>query len=73
MRQWTEAERLRQAELIKQWQPWQHSTGATTAHGKAKAKMNALKHGAYSEEMRMMMQRLREQREALQEMQDFLP
>jgi hypothetical protein len=67
MRQWTEAERAKQAELIRSWQPWQHSTGATTAHGKAKAKMNALKHGAYSEEMRMMMQALREQRDSLKE------
>ncbi len=58
MRQWTAEERLKQAELIKNWQPWQHSTGATTAHGKAKASRNALKHGAYSQEMRQISQLL---------------
>ena len=68
MRQWTEAERLRQAELIKNWQPWRNSTGATTAQGKAKASRNAFKHGAYSADMRMMMQALREQKDAIREM-----
>ncbi len=35
MRQWTTQERQRQAQLIKQWQTWQHSTGARTIEGKA--------------------------------------
>ena len=68
MRQWTEAERATQAKLIRQWQPWQNSTGATTAQGKAKASRNAVKHGAYSADMRMMMQALREQKDAIREM-----
>ena len=37
--------RQRQAELIKQWQPWQHSTGARTLEGKAIASRNAYKGG----------------------------
>lgn len=45
MRQWTQAERQRQAELIRQWQPWKHSTGAKTPEGKAKSSRNAFKGG----------------------------
>jgi hypothetical protein len=60
MRHWTQEERAKQAELIKNWQPWKHSTGATTTAGKDKAKMNALKHGAYSNEMKQLNQLLKE-------------
>ena len=45
MRKWTTQERQRQAELVKQWQPWQHSTGARTIEGKAIASRNAFKGG----------------------------
>lgn len=37
--------RQRQAQLIKQWKPWQHSTGAKTIDGKAKVSRNAFKGG----------------------------
>ena len=47
MRQWTEAERQRQAQLIRSWAPWSRSTGPKTFQGKAKSKMNAYKHGEY--------------------------
>jgi hypothetical protein len=43
MRQWTQAERQRQAKMIRQWKPWKHSTGAKTLEGKERSKMNALK------------------------------
>jgi hypothetical protein len=45
MRHWTPEERLRQAELIKNWQPWKQSTGAKTPEGKARSSQNAYKHG----------------------------
>ena len=45
MRRWTTAERQRQAQLIEQWQPWQHSTGARTIGDKAVALRNAFKGG----------------------------
>lgn len=38
---WTPERRQRQAQIIHNWQPWQHSTGATTPDGKQRAKMNA--------------------------------
>jgi hypothetical protein len=45
MRQWTEEERLRQSQLIRNWRPWEQSTGAKTEEGRAISKMNAYKHG----------------------------
>lgn len=45
MRHWTPEERAKQRDLIKNWQPWQRSTGPKTAEGQQRSKMNALKHG----------------------------
>ena len=42
---WTEERKQKQRELIQSWKPWEKSTGAKTAQGKAKSKMNAYKHG----------------------------
>lgn len=47
MRNWTPAERQRQAELIRTWKPWSQSTGAKTAEGKAISTQNALQHCLY--------------------------
>ena len=66
MRQWTTQERQRQAELIRQWQPWQHSTGARTAEGKAIASRNAFK-GGFRQQLKELRQLLRDQRDALNE------
>lgn len=50
MRQWTKAERVRQAGIIKQIKPWEKSTGPRTQAGKEKSKMNAYQDGSYTEE-----------------------
>jgi len=42
---WTLERRQRQAELIRQWQPWKQSTGPKTSEGKAKASRNAWQGG----------------------------
>ena len=64
MPRWTPESRKRHAALmktkIKEWQPWQHSTGAKTAEGKARSSQNAYKHGHYSKEARQAMQAVRE-------------
>ena len=66
MRQWTTQERQRQAELIKQWQPWQHSTGARTAEGKAISARNAYK-GGLRQQLRAIGQLLRDSKQLLNE------
>lgn len=38
---WTPERRARQAEAIRDWAPWRHSTGPVTAQGKARASRNA--------------------------------
>ncbi|MFT7245379.1 MAG: hypothetical protein ACI82A_002747 [Candidatus Azotimanducaceae bacterium] len=40
---WTLERRQRQAELIKQWKPWEQSTGPRTPSGKSKSATNANK------------------------------
>ena len=40
---WTPERRAKQAELIRNWQPWTKSTGAKTEQGKAVVSMNACK------------------------------
>ena len=40
-RKWTLQQRTEQSIKIQEWQPWQHSTGAKSAAGKAKVSKNA--------------------------------
>ena len=61
-------ERLKQAELIRQWQPWNKSTGARTTEGKARASRNAFKGGLHTraqELLRDVSRLLREQRDTM--------
>ena len=44
MRHWTPEEKLKQAELIKQWKPWDNSTGPQTEYGKQCSCQNARKY-----------------------------
>ena len=43
---WTDERRLRQAEAIRSWRPWDRSTGPKRAAGKRRASRNAWKGGA---------------------------
>ena len=67
MRHRTPAERQRQAQLIKQWQPWQHSTGARTIEGKAVASGNAFK-GGFRQALKTLRQMLRNQQISINEL-----
>lgn len=44
-RKWTPEQRQQQAERIRDWSPWAHSTGPRSAEGKARASRNAWKGG----------------------------
>lgn len=50
---WTSERRARQAELIRNWRPWERSTGPTSAAGKAVVARNAWK-GGQSAELRQL-------------------
>jgi hypothetical protein len=52
-RRWTLEQKLRQSEVIRRWKPWEKSTGAKTAKGKAIVSKNALKYGE-SQELRIL-------------------
>ena len=51
---------------MRQWQPWQHSTGARTIQGKAIASHNAYK-GGFRQQLKELNQLLRKQKLALNE------
>ena len=63
-RQWTLEQRKQQSLKIRQWQPWQHSTGAITIEGKACASRNAYK-GGIRQQIKDINQLLRDQRNAI--------
>ena len=62
---WSVERRKRQAELIRQWQPWTQSTGPKTKAGKQRVSQNALKAGEHCAELRLMRRELAEHARAL--------
>jgi hypothetical protein len=70
--QWTPERRAKQAEAIKRWRPWERSTGPRTPEGKAAAAANGAKawpHSGARASLRELRRLLREQREALRELE----
>jgi hypothetical protein len=64
---WTPERRQRQAAAIRQWKPWEQSTGPRTVKGKAVASRNGWK-GAMRPVLREIAKALRGQREWLDEL-----
>ena len=65
---WTPERRKRQAEMIKNWRPWEQSTGPKSKDGIEASKMNAQKHGAYSAKTKAMRRILLEHGNLLEEL-----
>jgi hypothetical protein len=61
---WTPERRKRQAELIRTWRPWDHSTGPRSPEGKARASRNGWK-GGVRELLRELARYLKDQRQTL--------
>ena len=66
---WTPERRARQAELIRQWQPWKQSTGPKSSEGKGAAARNAWK-GGVRPLLRDLARGLREQDKARRKLLD---
>lgn len=69
---WTPERRKRQAEIIRQWKPWEQSTGPKTEAGKEACRMNAKKHGTRGAEWRTWLAVLSAQKESIEEMREEL-
>ena len=53
-RVWTIEERQKQAERIRSQKPWLKSTGPRTTRGKIASSRNAMRHGCYGTEFKML-------------------
>ena len=62
---WTPERRARQAQMIRQWRPWEKSTGPRTIEGKAASSRNANKGGTWKT-LREMGRLLKRQAKALE-------
>ena len=69
---WTPERRKRQAEMIRNWKPWEHSTGPKTPEGIEVSKMNAEKHGMRGRKWQLLKQALQDQSRHLEEVQDTI-
>ena len=61
----TPEERARQSALIRNWKPWEHSTGAKTSAGKAQSSQNAFQN-VIGQMLKKIRQVLREQKKAIE-------
>jgi hypothetical protein len=51
-RRWTEAQRQQLSERVRDWKPWEKSTGPRSVEGKKRAAMRALKTGEHAADIR---------------------
>ncbi len=68
MRHWTAEERQTQSALIHRVQPWLYSTGPTSEEGKERSKMNARKHGLYSQEFKHYKRLMRDMKKGVEKL-----
>lgn len=58
---WTPERRQRQSKMIRQWKPWEKSTGPTTTQGKKRIALNAQKDGHQNLELVLFKQLIQDQ------------
>lgn len=69
---WTPERRAKQAALIRQWKPWEKSTGPKSAEGKAISSRNAWQ-GGTRPALRALNTKYRESFQRMQALQEKLP
>ena len=65
MPRWTDEARRKQSERIRQTRPWDKSTGPRSHAGKARTRLNAVKHGYRSADMDLIRALLRSNKQFL--------
>lgn len=65
MKRWTPEARQRQSELIRNWKPWERSTGPKSPEGKAAVSQNGYK-GGLRQQLRELSKLLKEQKQSLE-------
>jgi len=58
--------------MIRQWRPWEKSTGAKTAAGKARCSRNADKPNSFRRQLKEVNALLREHRAMMKELRDMI-
>lgn len=71
MRDWTPEQRQRQADLIKLWRPWRHSSGPKSVGGKRRSSSNSLKHGLCSAKQKQIRKQERQNFKAVEHILDM--
>ena len=66
---WTPERRARQAELIRNWKPWEQSSGPKSEAGKAKVAANAWR-GGVRQDLRARSKMVNEELRSIQEQAD---
>jgi len=72
MPRWTEEARLKQSELIKEWKPWEKSTGAKTEEGKKRCADNNYRRFTNNPELIKVMKQINEMKKTHRDMQKML-
>lgn len=72
MPRWTDEARLKQSEKIRDWKPWEKSTGAKTPEGKAKSAANNYRRFTNNPELIQVIKKVNEMKKLHRDMQKML-
>ena len=72
MNGWTHERRTKQSAMIRQWRPWEKSTGARTPEGKTRCSRNADKPNSFRRQLKEINALLREHKALMKALHDRL-